>query len=283
MPRFLDADGVRTLTQSIIQAVKSAFAKKSDAISLIERSGTTFTATKADGTTFTFDQQDTTVQKTSTTPLENGTAAIGSETAYAAGDHVHPHDSTKVDAVAGKGLSTNDFTNSHKSKLEDMSQMRIQNGILELYDGSNWSSVDIAEQPFSAPLVDPVEWVAGAIGSSNGRGTASTTRLRTSSFIPDNITSIDVESGYRYTLPAYDKSTEEYIGMYNGSSFAKSASWITGSVDLSEFSSYIFKICLARNPDSGDMTTDEKSKIILNYSNKIMNLKDIIRILNKLL
>lgn len=38
--------------------IKGAFAGKSDAIKNITRNGTTFTATRADGTTFTFDQQD---------------------------------------------------------------------------------------------------------------------------------------------------------------------------------------------------------------------------------
>lgn len=37
--------------------------------------------------------------KSSTTPLANGTAAVGSETAYAAGDHVHPTDTTRAAAA----------------------------------------------------------------------------------------------------------------------------------------------------------------------------------------
>lgn len=91
--KYLDKDGLLYFWQKI----KNLFATKSSAVSTITRYGTTFTATKADGTTFTFDQQDSTVPKTVTTPLMNGTASIGSETAYAAGDHVHPSDSTKAD------------------------------------------------------------------------------------------------------------------------------------------------------------------------------------------
>ena len=48
------------------------------------------------------------VQKTSTTPKMNGTAAIGSETKYAAGDHVHPTDTSRVPTtrkVNGHALS----------------------------------------------------------------------------------------------------------------------------------------------------------------------------------
>lgn len=52
-----------------------------------------------------------------TVPLMDGTAAIGTETAFARGDHVHPSDTTKVDKVTGKGLSTNDYTTAEKTKL----------------------------------------------------------------------------------------------------------------------------------------------------------------------
>lgn len=111
--KYLDSDGLLYFWQKI----KNLFAVKADAIKNITRSGTTFTATRADGTTFTFTQQDNTVSKTSTTPKMDGTAAIGSETNYAAGDHVHPSDTTKVDKVSGKGLSTNDYTTAEKNKL----------------------------------------------------------------------------------------------------------------------------------------------------------------------
>ena len=52
-----------------------------------------------------------------TTPLMDGTATVGTETTFARGDHVHPSDTTKVDKVNGKGLSTNDFTDELQTKL----------------------------------------------------------------------------------------------------------------------------------------------------------------------
>lgn len=52
-----------------------------------------------------------------TTPKMDGTAAVGSELAFARGDHVHPSDTNKVDKVAGKGLSANDYTTAEKEKL----------------------------------------------------------------------------------------------------------------------------------------------------------------------
>lgn len=52
-----------------------------------------------------------------TIPAMDGTATVGTETAFARGDHVHPSDTSKVDKVAGKGLSTEDYTSAEKTKL----------------------------------------------------------------------------------------------------------------------------------------------------------------------
>lgn len=62
--------------------------------------------------------KDAMPKATTTTPKANGTAAIGTDTTWAKGDHVHPSDTTKVDKVSGKGLSTNDFTTTLKNKLD---------------------------------------------------------------------------------------------------------------------------------------------------------------------
>lgn len=53
-----------------------------------------------------------------TTPKMDGTATIGSEMAFARGDHVHPSDTNKVDKVPGKGLSTNDLTDALKKNYD---------------------------------------------------------------------------------------------------------------------------------------------------------------------
>ena len=71
-----------------------------------------------------------------TTPKMDGTAAVGTELAFARGDHVHPSDSNKVDKVSGKGLSTNDFTTALKSKLEGIAagaEVNVQ---------SDWNAVN---------------------------------------------------------------------------------------------------------------------------------------------
>lgn len=51
-------------------------------------------------------------------PKMDGTATVGTATKFSREDHIHPSDTTKVDKVSGKGLSTNDFTTELKTKLE---------------------------------------------------------------------------------------------------------------------------------------------------------------------
>lgn len=57
-----------------------------------------------------------------TSPKMDGTAAVGTELAFARGDHVHPSDTSKVDKVDGKGLSTNDYTTTDKNKLTNIAE-----------------------------------------------------------------------------------------------------------------------------------------------------------------
>lgn len=57
-----------------------------------------------------------------TAPKMDGTATVGTEMAFARGDHIHPSDTTKVDKVAGKGLSTNDYTTNEKNKLAGIAE-----------------------------------------------------------------------------------------------------------------------------------------------------------------
>ena len=49
-----------------------------------------------------------------TVPKMAGIANVGTEMAFARGDHIHPKDTSKVDKVEGKGLSTNDYTTDEK-------------------------------------------------------------------------------------------------------------------------------------------------------------------------
>ena len=64
-----------------------------------------------------------------TIPKMDGTASYGTEMAFARGDHIHPSDTSKVDKETGKGLSTNDYTTSQKTKLGNIeagAQVNVQ-------------------------------------------------------------------------------------------------------------------------------------------------------------
>ena len=117
--KYLDYDGLLYFWQKI----KLLFSTKAEGVKTITRSGTTFTVTRADDTTFTFTQQDNTVAKTTTTPKMNGTAAVGSETKYAAGDHVHPVDTSRAPTSHASTATTygaGSGTNYGHVKLSDV-------------------------------------------------------------------------------------------------------------------------------------------------------------------
>jgi hypothetical protein len=56
------------------------------------------------------------------TPKMDGTAALGTDSGFARGDHVHPSDTSKVDKEDGMGLSTNDYTTAEKEKLKGIDE-----------------------------------------------------------------------------------------------------------------------------------------------------------------
>lgn len=70
------------------------------------------------GTFDVYNGQDGTGSPGSALPQMDGTASAGTANAYSRQDHVHPSDTSKVDAVQGMGLSENDFTDALKNKLE---------------------------------------------------------------------------------------------------------------------------------------------------------------------
>lgn len=78
MLKFLDYAGLSRFWNG----VKDKFALKSEAVKSITRSGTTFTATKADGTTFTFTQQDNNTTYSAGTGLSLSGGAFSVKTGY---------------------------------------------------------------------------------------------------------------------------------------------------------------------------------------------------------
>lgn len=104
MAKYLDDNGLLYFWQKIKTYVSTVLPTKTS--DLTNDSGFITSADVPEGAT-----------ASTTTPKMDGTAAVGSETAFARGDHVHPSDTTKVDKVSGKGLSTNDFTSTLLTKL----------------------------------------------------------------------------------------------------------------------------------------------------------------------
>ena len=144
------------------------------------------------------------IPKASTTsPKAAGTAAVGTESAYARGDHVHPSDSTKVDKVSGKGLSTNDYTTAEKNKLSGIAT------------GANKTIVDSA---LSSSSTNPVQnnVVTNALNYRINYGDAL---LTTNPFGGKHLYISKIDNAFyaadkRWTVSGklYDAKTDEYKG-----------------------------------------------------------------------
>lgn len=136
--KYLDNDGVLYLWNKVKALVSGAVPTKTS--DLTNDSGFITSADVPEGAT-----------ASTSTPLMDGTAAVGTSTAFARGDHRHPSDTSKQDVLtfdntpkenstnpvtsgglyetfllasqtyqrkeAGKGLSTNDYTTAEKNKL----------------------------------------------------------------------------------------------------------------------------------------------------------------------
>lgn len=111
---------------------------------------------------------------------------------------------------------------------------------------------------------DTTIWAVGALNASTGANSSSTTRVRTTNYINTSITDVNVLSGYKFAVAAYN-SSGTYQGMWNGTALAKSLSWNRNTVQLSNIGSYKFKIMAAKEDDS-TMTAADYKKIALNYS-----------------
>lgn len=103
------------------------------------------------------------------TPLMDGTAAVGTSNAFARGDHRHPSDSNKVDKVTGKGLSTEDYTTAEKTKLSGVAtgaQVNVLEGVTV-----NGTAQPIANKMISISV--PVIYDSDAEDDSPNKGNAA--------------------------------------------------------------------------------------------------------------
>lgn len=106
------------------------------------------------------------VQPTTTTPKMDGTAAVGTETKYAKGDHVHPSDTSRVPTtrtINGKALSSNIVLNATNIAFasQDIQPENVEEAYFNLISG----------------LGNKVDKVTGKGLSTNDYTTAEQTKL----------------------------------------------------------------------------------------------------------
>jgi len=120
-------------------------------------------------------------------PAMDGTRSLGSNAGYARVDHVHPHDSTKVDVVSGKGLSTNDYTTTEKNKLAGIASGAEvnQNAFSNIKVGSTTVAAD--------GKTDTLELVAGTDISLTPDATNDKVTIAFSGTIPSRASEIDFQ------------------------------------------------------------------------------------------
>jgi len=97
---------------------------------------------------------------------------------------------------------------------------------------------------------DVIEWEVGGINAS-GANLSSSSRLRTTDYIPENITRLYVPSGdYEFAVYAYDEN-DTFVGSWTGWDLVSgvTASFHT-SVSLAELGDYSFRIVLRDKADT---------------------------------
>ena len=108
-------------------------------------------------------------------------------------------------------------------------------------------------------------WVLGGISSSNGTGSSSTTRMRTS-YLDYGVDVVEPLTGYKYIIVAYDSANSNaYVGMWDGTEFKKSATWLTDPVSLFSlgYRNYKYRLVAATASDSTLTVATDSVNIIL--------------------
>ena len=111
--------------------------------------------------------------------------------------------------------------------LRPLAGMPIRRSLINVWDYIERKILRGTVLGVSAPT-SPI-WVRGAINSTTGAATSSTTRLRTNAFYPvpaANGLTIDVPEGFKLYVMGYSKADESY---YSG---APSHGWATGTFSM---------------------------------------------------
>ena len=151
------------------------------------------------------------VEKTTTTPLMDGTASIGSESKYAAGDHVHPSDTSRVPVtrtVNNKALSANITLSASDVSAIPTSDKGSANGVCPLnangiIDSSYIPGMydDVIEAyPVSGTTELSAEWLSKTSG-----GSALIPELGIIYILMADTTSYSANSQFRWSGSTYVK------------------------------------------------------------------------------
>lgn len=136
-----------------------------------------------------------------TPPKMDGVANAGTENAFARGDHVHPSDTTKVDKVEGKQLSTEDYTTAEKSKLASIAD-NANNYVLPAASASTLGGVKVG-----ANITLTTDTISVADGSVTAKGVVQLSDAVNSDMSTTGATSKAVKQAYDLANGKADKST----------------------------------------------------------------------------
>lgn len=149
----------------------------------------------------TEDQLPEVVSPSPTAPKMDGVASVGTENMFARGDHVHPSDTTKVDKVEGKGLSTEDYTTAEKNKLAGIAE-NANNYVLPTATAEVLGGVKTG-----ANIVNTSGTISVANGSVTAKGVVQLSDAVNSDVSTTAATSKAVKQAYDLANGKADKST----------------------------------------------------------------------------
>ena len=144
---------------------------------------------------------------------------------------------------------------------------QIAAALQEVEDASAAQDVKIADLKSAIDYSPEIIWSMGAISSAQGTETDSSTRIRTGY---TDCRTVEVQSGYKYIIAAYNGET--YIGMWNGSDFVKSATWLTTKSVLLTNTGYKFRLVLAKANDASIGTADGENLICYAYTDTTLTI-----------
>ena len=170
------------------------------------------------------------------------------------------------DSTAGKRADIDDvatYVAGDKTTLKTTNKTSPVAAINENFDAiaDVKEDIDDLKNTLFYAITNENLWESGNISSSDGGNTSTGAdiRLRTKTFLGQEVDSIVPESGYKYIIFAYNTSGS-YIGCYNGSSFPKSATWFTREVNLRALpNTYVYKLVLAKANDGSISVADSEN------------------------